>query len=81
MADDPKHVATIEAAIFSEDRFTYGGLCKLVPDSLGRLPDKLIQRYRKKGLIEYEREGAATVWRLTDSGRAEKARRDGDANG
>lgn len=77
--DNENHVAHIEKQIFSGARFTYGALCVGPWDS--RLPDKLIQRHRRKGHIAFERIGRTVTWSLTEKGMAEKARRDGGANG
>lgn len=58
----------IERRILSGWPFTYARLSALVGDE--RLADRVIQKWRRDGLIEYRREGRATIWSLTDAGRA-----------
>lgn len=78
--DIERTVAGIERLIFSGEPFTFFALHQGL-DARYRLADRLIQKYRKKGFIDYERRGRDSIWSLTDAGKAEKARRDGGANG
>lgn len=63
----------IVEAIESGTPFTYGGL-STINDAFGgnesrdRLADRTIQKYRRKGLIEFVRENGRVVWRPTDAG-------------
>lgn len=68
-------VQAIEARIMSGQPFTYMHLCfmpavrALIHDK-GRTPDRIIQKWRRKGLIVFERRDRQTIWSLTDAGRA-----------
>ena len=56
----------------AENGFTYGELVlKFSPkEAETRLCDRTIQKARRKGWIAFQREGARTVWRPTNEGRA-----------
>lgn len=64
-----RNLQIIEKRMASGQPFTYGELCALTPsDEGGRLADRTIQKWRKKGWIAFTREGRNTVWRLTGAG-------------
>lgn len=64
----------IEARMANGRPFTYAELCVLARlhgnhENRSRLCDKTVQRWRRRGLISFTREGRSAVWRLTDAGR------------
>lgn len=65
-------LAIIERRMGDGEPFTYGELCKLrgLPRDSDRLADKTIQKWRRKGWIDFVRFGRAPLWSLTDVGRA-----------
>ena len=67
----------IESRMSDGTPFTYGALCRLpgLHRDDDRLPDKTIQKWRRKGWIAYERIGRDTIWSLTDAGRTMLAAR------
>lgn len=66
----------VEDVIFSGLPFTYMVLSGANDDAGGdeskdRLADRTIQKYRRKGMIAFTREGRNVVWTLTALGRLE----------
>lgn len=71
-------LALIERRIMSGEPFTFGDLWQEANEAGGqprmdtdspnyRLADRTIQKYRRKGLIDWRKEDGKTVWRLTDA--------------
>lgn len=64
------YVAAIQARMSNGEPFTYGILCEIRPRPLGengRTADKLIQKWRRKGLIKISgRMLGAPRWILLD---------------
>ena len=60
--------------------FTYGELCVELGDlqDQGRLADKTIQKWRRRGWIAFERVKGRVVWSLTDLGREQAAKQGQD---
>ncbi len=64
--------AKMEARMKSGEPFTFTQVFWTCGDSNGpgyREADRLIQRWRKDGLIELKRVGRQTIWSLTKRGR------------
>lgn len=80
MTEHEALIVRLERRILSGEPFTFYGLHGGLDDA-ARQADRLIQKYRKKGFIAFEREGREAVWSLTEAGLAERARRDGGTNG
>lgn len=73
-----KATAAIKKRMITGEAFTYAGLCGISTAQGGdegkdRNADRAIQRWRKKGWIEFTREGRLVVWKLTEKGAAEAA--------
>ncbi|WP_371346522.1 hypothetical protein [Ancylobacter sp. IITR112] len=68
-------ITRLERRIFNGEPFTFSGLHGN-HDAAYRPADRLIQKYRKKGFIAFEREGREAVWSLTEAGFAEQKRRE-----
>ena len=68
MTEKEEAEAKMEARMLSGEPFTFAQLA-FVGKEL-RWADYMLQRWRKRGLIEYERKGRHTIWRLTEAGRA-----------
>lgn len=67
----------IEQRMIAAEPFSYSELCGIARrfgnhEGDSRLCDKTIQRWRRKGWIWHWRDGKATLWALTDEGRAAK---------
>lgn len=63
-------MSDVELRMSGGQSFTYAQLCAVRDgDDRDRAIDKTIQRWRRKGLIAFTREGGRVVWRLTDAGR------------
>lgn len=62
----------IEARIRTGVPFTYMALCGYTADNdAARMADRIIQKYRRAGWIEYRREKGSTTWSPTQAGRGE----------
>lgn len=72
---DADLIARLEARIFSGEPFTFGHL-HMGLDGVYRPADRLIQKLRRKGLIEFTRKGRDAIWTLTEAGRVEAASRE-----
>lgn len=63
----------IEARMASGEPFTFGELHSLIDlsdkERSYRLADRTIQKWRKRGLISFVKNGRDVVWSLTDSGK------------
>jgi hypothetical protein len=65
----------LENRIFSGTPFTHGQLCDGAGPTAYATADRLIQKYRRLGLISSERSGRSFVWSLTSTGQKERATR------
>ena len=66
--------ARLEERVFSGEPFTFLSLHAGL-DAAHRPADRLIQKLRRKGLIEFNRKGRGAIWTLTEAGWAERAAR------
>lgn len=53
----------------SGQSFTFSQLWHSAGDENYRLVDRLIQKWRRKGWISFDRVGRECVWNMTDAGR------------
>lgn len=68
-------VAMIKRA-FEPDRWSFTDMCGIErrivqadPDHFGRIADKIMQHWRRKGWAMFVRVGRVPLWSLTDTGR------------
>lgn len=54
----------IEKRIFSGEPFTFAQLHSGLPDFAYRIADRLIQKHRRNGKINFVRDGRKTIWSL-----------------
>lgn len=67
-----EQLTDVESRMLSGEPFTYGELCAAFTsdDDRSRTIDRTIQKFRRKGLITFERKGKRIVWTATEAGKA-----------